>query len=124
MSDIAPVDRRRYPLQPLARVLGIELGRVGGYQPGQPPSGLAAIAEQLGISHVMAQRLNAEGLSDRQADKYAIAIGHHPSAIWPEWNDVDELTLERDARHPDPVAPEADDDPDHLDHGGSIDLAF
>jgi hypothetical protein len=114
--------RRRYPLEPLARLLGVELGRIGGYQAGQPRSGLAAVAEHLGISHTMAQRLNAEGLSERQADKYAIALGHHPGAIWPDWWDADELSLEREARHPDPVAPEADDDLD--DHGGRYDLAF
>lgn len=76
---------RRYPLAPLAHILGIELGRVGGSQPGQPRAGLAALAEHLGISHTMAQRLNAQGLSDTQADRYACRIGHHPSEIWPTW---------------------------------------
>lgn len=76
---------RRYPLQPVADLLGIELGRIGGSQPGQPLAGLAALAERLGISHTMAQRLNTEGLSYGQADEYAVGLGLHPSALWPEW---------------------------------------
>lgn len=112
--------RRRYPLHPLARILGVELGRVGGSQPGQPPAGLAALAEHLGISHTMAQRLNADGLSDGQADKYAIALGYHPSAIWPDWWEIDELSLEREARHP--TTDHEDEDLD--DDGGRYDLAF
>lgn len=89
---------RRYPLEPLARLAGIELGRIGGSQPGQPPAGLAALAQQLGISHTMAQRLNTEGLSDQQADRYAIALGHHPGTIWPDWWTNNPITPDDDTR--------------------------
>lgn len=117
-------DSRRYPLEPLAAILGLELGRIGGSQPHQPAAGLAALAQHLGISHRMAFKLNREGLNDRQADKYAIAIGHHPSHIWPEWWDIDELALEREARHPS-LDDALDDLTDNLDDdGGRYDLAF
>lgn len=119
--------RRRYPLEPLARIAGVELGVVGGSQPGRRTESTAALAEALGISRTMAKRLNRDGLNERQADKYAIALGHHPSHIWPDWWDVDELSLERDARHPD-LDDELDDDEFadfDTDDGGSLhDLAF
>lgn len=81
-------DPTRYPLGPLARLAGVELGIIGGSQPGQPPRGLAALAIELGISHTMAQRLNANGLSEPQADRYAARLGYHPANVWPDWYEV------------------------------------
>jgi hypothetical protein len=78
----------RFPLEPLIRAAEIAMihdGEEGGQQPGQPYVGLAALAAQLGITHRMAQRLLAEGLSERQADHYACAIGRNPVNVWPEF---------------------------------------
>lgn len=74
----------RWPLGPLAAALGIQLGVVGGQQPG-PRQGLVALAQQVGVSHTMVKRLRAQGLSDSQADRYAAALGYHPVNIWPDW---------------------------------------
>lgn len=39
----------------------------------------------LGISGSTWQIAKKLGLTDRQADRWAIAFGYHPSNIWPEW---------------------------------------
>lgn len=74
----------RYPLEPLARVLGVDLHTIGGHQSGDL-TGLHLLAEQLGISHRHARRLEQHGLTDIAADRYAIRAGHHPASIWPTW---------------------------------------
>ena len=87
-------DPRRYPLEPLARVAGIELGRMGGDQPGQR-RGLLLLVELLGISREWGRHLNRFGLTETQADRYAVTLGHHPGSIWPEWwdagGDIDDI---------------------------------
>jgi hypothetical protein len=79
----------RYPLAPLAAKLHIELGENlhGGQQPDAPPAGLAALAEIMGINHRNTRRLQTLGLTERQADHYAVRAGFHPSDIWPSWFD-------------------------------------
>lgn len=88
----------RFPLEPLAEHLKITLG-CHGRQPGSDGGtgqddpaehGLAALALALGISHRTARRLHAHGLSERQADLYAIRSGTHPALLWPEWCEVDD----------------------------------
>lgn len=78
----------RYPLEPLAQAMGITLGR-----PGHPAdsdradTGLAAIADRLGISLPTAHRRRRHGIPWHEADRYAVAIGHLPGTIWPSWYD-------------------------------------
>ena len=78
----------RYPLEPLAAAMRVEL-----HQPGRPvdnhqaDAGLAAIATRLGIGHRQARRCLHNGLTDRQADRFATRIGMHPASIWPQWWD-------------------------------------
>lgn len=50
---------------------------------------LQHLARLLGISDRWARELKATGLTDTQADRYACRIGHHPSAIWPDWWNVE-----------------------------------
>lgn len=61
----------RYPLADLAHAAGA--------------ADLADLARMLGITYRHACRLQAEGLSDDQADRYACRLGEHPAAVWPEW---------------------------------------
>lgn len=76
---------RRYPLEPLATAAGITLQtRGGGNQPGQP-QGLSLLALQLGISHRRARRARSEGITETQADTWAIRLGLHPTNVWPDW---------------------------------------
>ena len=74
-----------YPLEPLAAHLGITLGQTGGHQPGQDPTGVAALVDRLGISTTRIHQLRRSGLTDTQADRYACHVGKHPSDIWPTW---------------------------------------
>ena len=90
---------RRYPLGPLAHLMGIQLGRTGGDRPGET-RGLTLLAARLGVSRSWALKYQREGLSEDQADRYAQRIGYHPGNVWPEWWDIDELTLQREARNP------------------------
>lgn len=76
----------RYPLQPLAQALGITLGTTGGHQPGQPPTGITALAEATGRPTRTLQHWNLTGLDYYTADELACATGHHPADIWPGWH--------------------------------------
>lgn len=78
----------RYPLQPLLDRLGIERipdGTEGGDHTGDPHTGYTLLAFRLGVTRRTIQRLANTGLTDRQADHYAIRAGLHPAWIWPEW---------------------------------------
>jgi hypothetical protein len=78
----------RYPLAPLAALLRITL-----HQPGRPvdddraDAGLVALADRLGMSLSTMKRRHRNGLTEREADRAAVAAGVHPSAIWPTWWD-------------------------------------
>lgn len=48
--------------------------------------GLRATARRLAIDPAMFYRR----WSDRQADRYAVRLGHHPGEVWAEWWDVDD----------------------------------
>lgn len=79
----------RFPLDPLAHAAGIELGQVGGHQPGQHLSGNARLAELVGVTPRWARQLRHTGLTEAQADHAATALGMHPLEIWPtEWADA------------------------------------
>lgn len=79
----------RYPLEPLAELLDIDLHQPGGTE--DQPTGLHLLAERCGISHRTARRYLAAGLNPHQADEVAIRAGHHPALIWPTWHhDIDD----------------------------------
>lgn len=66
--------RPRFPFDPLAEAAG-------------NPSP-AVLARQLGLHRRTVHRWRAAGcVPDRQADRAAVALGHHPAEIWPiEWS--------------------------------------
>ena len=68
-----PVDAReaRYPLQPL-------VVRAGA-------GNLSHLARIIGVSRAAVQAASSRGLSERTADRYAVAAGLHPAEVWPEW---------------------------------------
>lgn len=74
----------RYPITPIAHRLGITL-----HQPGNRHDphldGYNALAQALHVSRATARRMVANGLTDLQADRAALAIGLHPSLLWPTW---------------------------------------
>lgn len=76
MTEQRPTtNTRRYPLAPLIAITHAQ--------------DLHQLARQLGLTHRHLRRMQAQGLQDREADRYAIRLGHHPSHIWPNWHDID-----------------------------------
>lgn len=78
-------ERLRWPYAPVEAEL---LRRTGPY-PGGGEYGVALLAVLLGCSVDNVQRWVRQGwLSDRSADRVAIALGRHPSFFWPAWFDA------------------------------------
>ena len=75
----------RYPLEPLAAAAGVELGQIGGHQPGDPLNGYRALMEIFGVSRMRCRRWRTEGLTIDEADRCATHISLHPTAIWDSW---------------------------------------
>ena len=42
-------------------------------------------ASRWGVSGTDLKRYMAEGLTEYQADRYAVRAGLHPGDVWPEW---------------------------------------
>lgn len=100
---ILMADLVRFPVEPLLERLGVLGGVGGGQQEGQALEGAALLAARLDISHRMAQFLiegrperphgggagsfvpAVHGLTESQADRYAIAAGFMPWEVWPDW---------------------------------------
>lgn len=89
--------RTRFPLEPLAALLDVELGRAGGSREGQAPRGIPYIAELCGVSLSTAKRWHSEGLTEPEADRVACSVlNRMPDSIWPEYGDlpvIDEPTV-------------------------------
>lgn len=61
----------RYPLEPL-----LDAARA---------TDLSHLAELLGITPSYVHRLRHEGLTEKQADHFAVRLGMHASWIWTDW---------------------------------------
>lgn len=64
--------------------------------PGRDDS-TAILARRLNTARQVIRRWRAEGLSERQADRIAVTLDQHPSAIFTDWDTADdqlELELE------------------------------
>ena len=72
----------RYDVGPLEWAAGGKLHESHG-QPA-PDLGLALA---LGVDRQTVCRMRVHGLSVRQADRFAIHLGYHPSILWPSWFD-------------------------------------
>jgi len=68
----------RWPLEPLLATTGVT------------PTQVRA---RLGGAGYL--RAETDGLSDRQADRIAIALGHHPANVWDDWADAALTPLDR-----------------------------
>jgi excisionase family DNA binding protein len=73
----------RFPLANLAAALRVDLGVRGRHRPGDPPSGVPLLAELIGVSYSTVQRRLRDGLSERDADEWAIRCGLQPELVWP-----------------------------------------
>ena len=109
----------RYPIQPLATALGIELGRIGapnGWSTSDDePAGRTALAEALDVSISTITRRMRTGLDEYEADRYAIRSGVHPTHLWPDWGtDLDSDEADDDYFTDDDQADDVDLEPaDH-----------
>lgn len=45
----------------------------------------AQLALRLGLHHDTVRHAAALGLTDRQADRWAVRLGLHPAWVWPTW---------------------------------------
>jgi hypothetical protein len=66
---VSLVEARRYPLEPLLAMMD---------------SGRRDAAVELGISGRTRARLLRDGLTERQADRFAVRVGLHPWTVWPD----------------------------------------
>ena len=71
-----PREPRPWPLAPLLTRLGVET--------------LTELAEKCDTNRSVLNRCAERGLTDRQADAFAIAAGFHPIEVWPTWCAIDD----------------------------------
>lgn len=48
---------------------------------------ISDLARTIGIDRAQVQRWKRVGLTPPAADRVAIALGHHPFELWPDWYD-------------------------------------
>lgn len=66
-----PVVPRPFPFAPLMAIAGLSLNQ---------------LALRLGAGQSTLSRCVLAGCTDEQADRWAVALGYHPSEVWPdEW---------------------------------------
>lgn len=46
---------------------------------------MVSLAAVIGVSDRQVRRAKVDGLAVATADRWAVAAGHHPSAVWAEW---------------------------------------
>jgi hypothetical protein len=64
----------RWPLAPLLELV--------------PRSSYRGLMNRLSVSGADVGRAARDGLTDRQADHWAVGLGLHPSLVWPGWDDA------------------------------------
>ena len=75
MSRRGPKPMRRFPVEPLLERANCP--------------NLVQLAHRLGYDRARVAAYRSRGLSERQADHVAVALGFHPIEIWPDyWADV------------------------------------
>lgn len=80
----------RLELQPLIDHLGLRAKSVecGGYAFTTHVSEWSQLAAIVGIDKSAVHRARREGLTLRQADRWAVAAGTHPALVWDEYFEV------------------------------------
>jgi hypothetical protein len=67
------VDVRRWPLEQLIRVAGVDAPQ---------------LPRRIGVSSSSVEAGLTSGLNDRAADHWAVRLGYHPGSVWPDWFDI------------------------------------
>jgi hypothetical protein len=79
---------KRFPLEPLAKALGIPLVKPSLTGSGGYPVGHGALAQALGVNTRTIRRYAKEGIPEKAADLYAIKAARRlPFEIWPNYYD-------------------------------------
>lgn len=50
--------------------------------------GVGELSRLAGVSGTTVESARTRGLTDRQADRWAVACGLHPSLVWPRWDEA------------------------------------
>jgi transposase-like protein len=53
---------------------------------------VSALARALGCDRVQVSRWRKHGMALDTADRVAVAVGHHPWEVWPEWYELGEAS--------------------------------
>ncbi len=69
-------DTGRFPLRPALAAAANRAGR---------PGSITLLADATGIPRTTLSRWNVMGLTADAADEVAVALGHHPGELWPDW---------------------------------------
>lgn len=77
----------RFPFGPLADYYGpVIVPNLTG--PRSLVSPTRVIGELAGVNRRTISRWQRDGIPERHADRLAVAVGAHPSEIWPDWLDA------------------------------------
>ena len=88
---------RRFPLEPLAYALGVQVGPPSVKGTDGHPIGHGAIAEKLGVNVRTVRRYAKDGIPEKNADYFAVkAAGKLPWEVWDDYYDDDCPTVEED----------------------------
>lgn len=61
---------------------------------------ISVIADRIGVSHAAVQTWRKRGMSERNADRCATALGLHPHQLWPEMLAVGAAEVMRECANP------------------------
>jgi transcriptional regulator with XRE-family HTH domain len=88
-----PAEPRPYDFDDLERLVMARLGvRANSTSPGGWTDDDLADALGITVPHLRELRYRRRMLTERMADRLAVAAGYHPATVWPHWFDDENTT--------------------------------